>query len=546
MKKIKVIISEKIIVIVMYLITIFRIWLSSIMNYQVIVKGGSYDDWLQVKNAVEIINGRWLGSYSNSILVKNESYPLFLASCRFFNIPYGIGYGLFIVLTSVLFVVAIRPLISNKNLRRLIYLFLIYQPVGLLSTSALRIYRNAFVPWAILACCSCYLAIYYRRNNAVKSLIPWGIGGGIFTSFFWLLREDSIWMAPFIGGVTIFCIVYWIYQKSSIGIKGIVSRTIAILLPVVFILLASESVKLVNYNYYGIALTNDRNQGEISRVSNLLYSIEDEENDNNDIWVSRGALRQAMEVSPTLDSLKNLEKSFEDWSFDGVWVTGDMCTWALRATVNDNGYFKDAVETQNFYKQIGDELEAAFADGRLQKKDAILISGIGGLYLEDFTESLLLSLQTIKEFALNKQTDLCTDIYYTDGEERDITLAENLLLKGIPRTDEQLEDIDANHFNRVMNKNIIKEETNYVVISVAIIRLYQVLSWVISILAVAGYLFMLYKLLFKRDMQIFPVWISSTAVMLTAFVNVYVMVLFSRWMSRDPASETYAFYAPAA
>ena len=54
------------------------------------------------------------------------------------------------------------------------------------------------------------------------------------------------------------------------------------------------------------------------------------------------------------------------------------------------------------------------------------------------------------------------------------------------------------------------------------------------------------KLIWKKDVAYFPAWLCSTAAFLTAFLNVYVTILFSRWMTRDPASATYTFHASSA
>ncbi len=526
-------------------LTLFRVWLASLMNYQIIVDGGEYDDWLQVKNSVEILNGSWLGDYSQKILVKNESFPLFLALCRFLHLPYGVGYALFIIFASAIFVVALEPMIKYKNIRNLMFLFLIYHPIGLLSSSALRIYRNALVPWAVIGCCGCYLAIYLRRDKESKALLFWSICGGIYSAFFWLLREDSVWLLPFIVGVTVFCIIYWIMRKRNLAY--VLKRICIILIPCITILASIFIIKGINHYYYGIALTNDRNQGEIARVNNLLYEIDDN-NDNRDVWVSNDALRQAINVSPTLASIDNLEEAFSTsgWAPDDEGVRGDMCTWALRASIKDAGHFKDAVETQNFYKQIGDELEAAFDDGRLKRKDAILIDGIGGLYLDDFAESFVLTLQTMKEFAFNNQCDEGTDVYYVSGTENDIILAEELLLTGVPRTKEQLVDANYKHFNKAMNNTLIGEKNIYIRISITIIRAYQFVSPILLFISIVCYLWMIYSILVNRAVDIFPAWICATALILSAFVNIFVTVLFSRWMSRDPAGITFSFYAPAA
>lgn len=73
-----------------------------------------HDDLLLVTLAQHLQEGEWLGPYNNLTLVKGISFPVFLALCNRFCIPYLFGMGLFYTGAVILFVTAVREQISNR------------------------------------------------------------------------------------------------------------------------------------------------------------------------------------------------------------------------------------------------------------------------------------------------------------------------------------------------------------------------------------------------------------------------------------------------
>lgn len=119
--------------------------------------------------------------------------------------------------------------------------------------------------------------------------------------------------------------------------KRIIGRMlIAILVPVFIFESLTVVYKSVNDHYFGVYETNMRNSGEPGRFISNIYSIESERR--------------------------------------------DYFSWLIKDAVFDSKVASNWAEAEQFYKKVNDELEEAFADGRLKKDEGFrLISSLPAL-----------------------------------------------------------------------------------------------------------------------------------------------------------------------
>lgn len=183
-------------IIALFVISLYRLKLLKESSWELILSTG-YDDIMQMKNAVTMTAGDWLGgSYFYTSMAKNVGYPLFLAIGQWLNISYGFLYGAVIIFASLIFVKAISPIFSSRKLLLLMYVIILFAPIN--HEAFYRIYRNALVPWIFLLVLSCMIALFIRHKEKVSKQIPWSIGAMASIMYFWILREDSIWIFPFV------------------------------------------------------------------------------------------------------------------------------------------------------------------------------------------------------------------------------------------------------------------------------------------------------------------------------------------------------------
>lgn len=370
-------------------LTLFRLWLCQDAGW-LIVPDSIYDDDLMVRLGRSLERFEWLGDYTKFTLAKSAAYPFFLALGHWLHIPYGIWLGLFLVLSAWTAARAMRPLLKSGLAEALAYLFLLYQPIGFVIFTALRVYRNALSAWAALLVFACFLALWLRREQPLRSLYGWLAGTSLSLAFFWHLREDSAWMLPFVLMATAFLAVSALRRLSG---RERLAHLAAYCLPLAFLLLSVLGVRTANYACYGVFLECDRTQGELPAVGSLLMDIEDGADPRSPVWVSREALGQACQASPTLAALPGLNEDWDLWA--KTWapeeeVTGDIFYWALRDALERGGFFRgDAAATQEVCGRIAAELRQGFEEGTLRHREGgwHLSSQHRPLYAEDFLET---------------------------------------------------------------------------------------------------------------------------------------------------------------
>ena len=374
-----------------------RIWLACHTNYAA-VPTGPYDEELQVSLGLRLAAGQWLGAYSQYTLIKGIVYPLFLALCVKLGITYGMGLGIVMVGSAMIFQTMLGLVTKNRVLRGICYTYVLYSPVAMTSWSGLRIYRDVLAPWLLLILVSCLAAVWFLRTEPFRKSLPWFAGLAVSFMLFYNLREDSIWILPLVctglllAGIGRVMVCRKAASPDGFAQDGIISGSsaksrICFVLPYLLCCLlpfaASAGWEGVisqnNLLHYGIALPNDRVKGNFARVMSLISSVEDPAA-NEKIWISNEMLRQCIEASPTLKRMESEIEARRWVTADGQGsdeVLGDYMQWALRNALSDSGFYRDAVKTEGVLGKIASELEAAYADGRLKKDGRIHLSSQG-------------------------------------------------------------------------------------------------------------------------------------------------------------------------
>lgn len=550
-------------IIALFVISLYRLKLLKESSWELILSTG-YDDIMQMKNAVTMTAGDWLGgSYFYTSMAKNVGYPLFLAIGQWLNISYGFLYGAVIIFASLIFVKAISPIFSSRKLLLLMYVIILFAPIN--HEAFYRIYRNALVPWIFLLVLSCMIALFIRHKEKVSKQIPWSIGAMASIMYFWILREDSIWIFPFVFTASIMIIIVnlplvWSHRREFIH------KTLLALLPLSGIIAVSIITSAINYSHYGIWAMNDRTQTYAPKAMSLIYRIDDGRTKDKDVWASRESMRLAINESPTLRKIGDrVLASYNLWAGgEELELKGDISQWSLRFAVEEEGYYHgNARKTNTFYKKVYEELTEAFRSGKLHKKSGIYLSSqTGAFHISDFLQSTYMALALSRKISSYCNTQV-SDRYliYQDFSETDLTFFENILNTDLPRTSNQLTNLDVNKkyndydLNLTTFNNISQKNNEYILLNrkkaqkkenlIAII--YQMFSYICLPLSFLGYYFLILDIVKQRNLQqSITLFLIMTGAALSAFLNIFLVCLFSRWITTDLNSIIYGFYASAA
>ena len=498
-----------------------RFWIMKSSNWAIDLNS-FFDSRLQVSAAIKILSGRWLGDYDKFILCKNIAYPLFIVALNLLHLSYPDGFCIFVCFTCFLFVRSLKPIIKNSLIQKIIFVLVLYNPVGL-SFQAIPFYRNAVQPWATLIIISCLLAIYLRRNEKTIKLVPWALTGMFFSGFFWNLREDSVWLMPFLLVGSIVALIHFIIQNKKV--KSSICFGLILLMPFVGIVLWNNIISGINYKYYGIYATNDRTKTYSAKVLGLLIKIDDGENSDSDVWVTTKAIEKAAEASPTFASLNLI--SFEQWP-----QIGDYSIWALRDATYYRGYFRDAKSTDDIYKKVYEELKQAFKDGRLQKRKGIQLSNTSGIYTVDkLLQNNSMAFKLFTKHLFYKEY-IITEIepILNANREADFTLYESILGVKLRRTEPEMDKIEADITVKYQNDTVIKSLYHNMFLVNIIVNIYNFTSPILFVFAFIGFILLgidIFKNK-KHDSYKVEIFIFLIGLLLLCYSNSYLVCLWAR------------------
>lgn len=336
---------------------------------------GPYDDEYFLKSAASILEGAWLGEYNYITLIKGVSFSLFVALANVLCMPYSMLLGLFYIASAAVFCHALRAVSENKWSRLLIFLYLIFSPIGFDVHVTQRLYRNAIIFPSVLLTLGSILLVYYRRDGKLRQQLPWLILSGVSFSFFYYIREDSIWLLPFFVCALMVTAVWYIWFSGRAK-RELVRRCAFLLLPVAIFLGANNAYRGINQLHYGVDNINDRSGGAFATLTGNMIKVQDKTNAPGDFWITRDTLERITEECPSLTKHKEVFLSQYDlWAIqfpqNNGNVAGDLSVWAFREAMNRLGYYADAQTQEAFCNQINEELLTAVETGRLSFDEAL-------------------------------------------------------------------------------------------------------------------------------------------------------------------------------
>ena len=406
-------------------LTLFRVALFLSIPVEALANA-DHDDLLQVNQGCFLFAGQWLGPYNSRTLSKGISFPFFLAVCKWLCMPYGLGLALFYIASILVFLRAIKTFINNPYLKGILYLFFLYSPAMLSSSTQQRAYNIAVVPPTILLVAGGFIGMFLRRDQGVRKMLPWSVLAGFSFAYFWNIRQDSMWFAPFAAGAAAITILCILLQKKNWK-KKITSVFVACL-PFLLFEGVMLGISAVNYHYYGIFTTNERAGTSCADVMADLIQM-DVPQVNESVWVSRETLERAMEYSETLESIRpSINKIYESgWATSNGEIPGDIIVWALRDAVEYAGYFTDGATSEGFFAQVHKELTEAYEEGAYTKKKGIFLSSLSDQFIpeEDFIPLLNTSLTAIRRILFAEETTV--EVYTGSGTNDQLRLFESVL-----------------------------------------------------------------------------------------------------------------------
>lgn len=332
-----------------------------------------YDDFMLTEYAEQIIAGNWLGDFTYTTLIKTASFPLLLGLGYVLGVSYPLMLNILYIAAVLVLTLAMNKLIGNKIWSVLFYIFMLYSPVMLHEENVQKLYRGGYIVIFAMFVIAAVIGMfaYYESMSALASF------SALLTvslPIFWYLKEDSVWIIPFVAAGVISAFVRCLLAKK----KGtfLVKRFCCYVLPIAVLLISMTAYKSVNNRFYGIAVNNDREGTYFEAVINDLMQVEGAS--DGPTWVTQEALHRAMAESDTFRQMAyEVDMScYARLEEDGE-VHGDFIIWALREAAFAHRLYEDATSWNEYWQQVHKELTLAYDEGRLNRdNESIYLSGI--------------------------------------------------------------------------------------------------------------------------------------------------------------------------
>lgn len=495
------------------------------------------DDFLMVRYAESLLEGKWLGDFRGATLTKDVGYAIYLAIFRKLNIPYTFGNTLFYCICLLLFCLAIYKLFPNIYACFALYAYLLFSPIMLNEDAIQKAYRAGFLSSVTLFLLGTVIGLYgvVLRGQHVVRMIFWSFMASFALICFWFTKEDGIWLAPFVlcglfiaGGTLASGCRKKKGRKTGSICRHIVIGFICLVMPIVCLAAASFAVRSINYKHYGEFAVTDRNDTYYSKVISDLYHVDDGEQSLL-IWLSREGLNKAFEASPTLAE----SKPYIDGMYQISWAVtpdgemhGDNIYWALREAVEAGGLYKQGGKAVNeYYRRIHEELTAAFEEGRLPKDtESIYISSGGrGMTMEEIKWYFPRKIPKAISMMVRYQENITAATPATGDEEHVQRMAAMLDSPYVASDGSNASDFAAG-----------------IALAVGVTALYSAIGVPVTVMAAIGFILsavLMLAGLFRGDFKRVPILLVMAGMGLSGGLYTFAILWFCAWHTMKLAYE---------
>lgn len=452
------------------------------------------DDELMVQQAKSIASGEWLGEYSYNTLLKSPVFPLYLAALFKLKLPYLLTTTMIYIVASCIFVISLKDVIKNKIVLGLLLVIIMFNPI-MMSVDFQRPYRYSLASILALYIISFYNFMLFKANDkkVIFFIIPGFLASLVFP-FFYYVREDSMWIVPFMIFYSIIILVKifkeYLDKENRKKWYFLAIKCFIIVLPIITLSIFRLVIGNVNYKYYNTKIINSNEFENLNRAIKMIGLVKDN-NKEKEVTNSREKLKELYEISP---SLKLIEEKFE-MSLDNLSnekdgeVKNGMFSWTLLTGSYESGF--NTFEKQNeLFGNIADEIEEAIKLNKCETQDMIPIFkdvSKNEFKFDKFIKYVAKSIKVINDYHSFGQMDTYGSLYSDEEhlEERARLFLEYTNDKLILNNEEA---VWRNNLGELMKENQ-KDYLSSMELKIAIIKTIQnIYAFTFKILPIIGYI----------------------------------------------------------
>lgn len=340
----------------------------------ILVFDSPHDDYWYIHSAFSRI---WGGFYNEMTLIHLPVYAIWLDILSFVGLPARLGIDIGWIIGSSYLTFAIFKLTESRVASTFLFVFLLFHPYTIIIfdkalAETFLVVMSSFVLAAGIEIWTCR-----RQKPNIRSKIAVAVYGVAFAVAYHTRNEGVVLLFPL--ALLLLCSFVWArhwWHDSSLKNLGIK----IFIFPILCTVILGFSISGLNYLKWGVFARHELAMPGYQHAIAALNAI-DIGRTRRYITVTRAVLSAAYSESKTFGELR----PFMEGAAGRQWIAlsepyveapGEIGNgwfyWALRDVAGQAGWHKDAVQADKKYDNVGSELDAAFAAGRLKKKKYML------------------------------------------------------------------------------------------------------------------------------------------------------------------------------
>lgn len=338
----------------------------------VIMVWQAYDDDLFVRIGESFAGGRWLGRFSALTLAKGPGYSMFLAASYWSGLPITITQALFYVgAVGAVALIALRATGSRAWAVALFGLTLFHPKI----LEPARVMRDSIYMSQSLLVLALYAYGLFFASAKYRGRVM--LGAGIVLGWFWLTRDEGVWILPGLAVLAGFS--FLASKRDGLALASWLRPNVLFAAAFAGVLLLFSTLNLLTYGrFVGVDFKSGDFQSAISAMESVKVGPP-----VPFVSVPRSTRLRLYEVSPTFRTLRkhlDPEGTTSPWEAGGCMFRPAACgdlgngffMWALRDAAEKEGHYVSPREARKFFSALTDEIEAACGRGAFRcSKDYI-------------------------------------------------------------------------------------------------------------------------------------------------------------------------------
>ena len=348
-------------------IFVLKLILVCMQMIQIFPENAPVDDELMFYAAQSIGRGEWLGPYSWATIAKSMGFSVWLWLLHVLHIPYLIGNQLLYGGACILTANALSPVMEKRRTRFLLIFILWFSPFAT-AQFTLRVYRDSILPALILCAFAGVIGFCMRVRSDWRSSARYAVAGGLFTGFARLVRDDVIWIYPFVICATITYVLFVLFGKEveERG-KKILSTVLSV---AVFFAIPVLLFCALNQKYYGVFLINETSDADFTAAISAMQRA-DLDLPHPGIAVCHDTRDKLYKVVPEAAELGAFLEEGQyyngyGWPENEEFNSGGFF-WAVKRVVFESGIATNAKDTKEYFRRLADAINEAYSQGKLEE-----------------------------------------------------------------------------------------------------------------------------------------------------------------------------------